>query len=160
MILTDIDKRDIAKWVKKFPKKRGALLMALRIVQDRIGWLSDEALDEVAEYLELERIDVYEVASFYTMYRREPMGTQQIKVCNSLSCCLAGSKDLVKYLEKNLGVKLGKVNKEGISLSETECLGACSNAPVAILNDRTYVESITEEVADKLIAKVKEKAVE
>lgn len=160
MILTDADKRDIDKWVQKFPKKKGALLMALRIAQDRVGWLSDEALDEVAMYLELEKVDVYEVASFYTMYRRKPMGEQQIKVCSSLSCMLAGSNDLVKYLEKKLGVKLGGVSKDGIALTETECLGACSNAPVAIVNDRTYVESITEDVADQMVEKVKEKTVE
>jgi NADH-quinone oxidoreductase subunit E len=154
------DKQKIQVWIDKFPKKQGALIMALRIVQDRLGWLSDEVLDEVAQHLELEKIQVYEVASFYSMYRREERGKHQIKVCTSLSCCLAGAEDVIHYLEEVLGVSKDEVNAEGIALSETECLGACTQAPVVLLDDAVYIESVTPNVIDTLVDEIREKAVE
>lgn len=159
-MLTMEDKQKIQVWIDKFPKKQGAVIMALRIVQDRLGWLPDEALDEVAEYLELERIQVYEVASFYSMYRREEGGKHHIKVCTSLSCCLAGAEDLIGYLEEVLGISKGEVSAEGIALKETECLGACTQAPVVLLDDAIYIESVTPKVVDTLVEDIREKAVE
>lgn len=160
MILTTEDKQKIQIWVDKFPKKQGALIMALRTVQDRLGWLSDEILNEVAEHLELEKIQVYEVASFYTMFRRKKSGKHQVKVCTSLSCCLAGSDGLIQYLEEALGVSKGEVSSEGIALSETECLGACTQAPVVLLDDAVYIESVTPKAMDTLLEEIREKACE
>lgn len=155
-MLTVSDKKKIQVWIDKFPHKRGALTMALRIVQDRIGWLPKEALDAVADHLELEKVDVYEVASFYSLFRLEPSGSQQVKVCTSLSCCLSGSEEVLTYLEKKLGVSSGGVNAKGIALGEIECLGACTKAPVILWNDQTYIEDVTPEKIDDFLVKVME----
>lgn len=151
MILAE-DKQRIDHWVKKFPKPKGAVLMALRIMQDRHGWLSDESIDAVAQYLELAQVDVYEVVSFYSMYRREPGGRHYLKVCTSLSCCLAGSKGVIKHLQDKLDVLLGGTTQDRrITLQETECLGACQGAPVALVNDQDYHLQLTPDTLDKLV---------
>lgn len=139
------DKQAIDVWVRKFPDKKGAVLMALRIVQDRIGWLPKEALQGVSEYLEIPVVDVYEVASFYTMYRNKPTGKHQLKVCLGLSCCLAGAEEVMSFLHKRV---------KSVTLSETECLGACHKAPCAILDDHDYQERLTPESLEKLLAQL------
>ena len=101
------DCKKIDEWVAKFPVAKGAVLMALRIVQDRHGWLSDQSLEAVAKYLSLELVDVCEVASFYSMYRREQGGRHYVKVCTSLSCCLTGAYDVIDHLQTSLGVSVG-----------------------------------------------------
>lgn len=157
-MLTEEDKQKIQIWIDKFPKKQGALLMALRIVQDRIGWLPDNALEAVATYLEVPLVNVYEVVSFYTLYRREKGGRHYLKICTGLSCCLSGSFDVIAYFEKNFGVRLGEIND--ITLLETECLGACDKAPVGLLNDVDYIDSITRQKAKELVSQLQEKTVE
>lgn len=146
------DKQRIDHWIKKFPEPKGAVLMALRILQDRHGWLSDESIDLVAEYLGLSKVDVYEVVSFYSMYRREPGGQHYLKVCTSLSCCLAGAEGVMEYLQDKLGVSLGSTTDDGrITLQETECLGACQGAPVALVNDQDYHLQLTPDALDKIM---------
>ena len=155
--LTDIQKKEIDHWVAKFPtyQKRSAVLMALRIIQDHEGYLSDDKLNAVAEYLTLPRVAVYEVASFYSMYRRKPHGKHTIKVCTSLSCCLKGAYSVVKYLEEKLGVSLGETTEDGlITLKETECLAACTEAPMLIVDDHDYQMDLTPGSIDELIEKL------
>ncbi|MEC7030529.1 MAG: NADH-quinone oxidoreductase subunit NuoE [Pseudomonadota bacterium] len=151
MILAE-DKKRIDHWVAKFPEPKGAVLMALRVMQDRHGWLSEESIDAVSAYLGLAKVDVYEVVSFYSMYRRTPGGRHYIKICNSLSCCLAGSEAVIDYLQETLDVTLGGTTKDGqITLQETECLGACQGAPVALVNDTDYHLHITPESLNQLV---------
>lgn len=146
------DKAKIDHWVGKFPTPKGAVLMALRILQDREGYLSDDTINQVADYLAMPKVDVYEVVSFYSMYRRKPGGKHYIKVCTSLSCCLTGASDVIKHMEEVLGISLGETTKDNkITLMETECLGACQGAPCAILDDTTYHLDLTPETVNELI---------
>ena len=143
--------------VAKFPadKKRSAVIMALRLVQNEQGWLADEQLDAVANYLNIPKIQVYEVVSFYSMFDRTPVGKNKISVCNSISCHLCGSKQLLDHLQKKLKIKIGETTKDGLfTLKETECLAACDGAPAMMVNETHYHENVTLEDADKLLAKL------
>lgn len=141
-------------WIAKFPadKKKSAVIMALRIVQDEYGFLYKELLDKVANYLELPYVAVYEVASFYSMYKLKPTGKYHIKICNSISCMLCGSANIVSYLEKKLNIKRGETTADGkYTLDYAECLGACCGGPVMIINDKRYHENMTEAEVDKIL---------
>ena len=147
-------KADIDNWVAKYPaeQKQSAVMAALRIVQDQnSGYLTDELIEAVAEYLEMPPIAVHEVATFYSMYERKPVGKVKICVCTNISCMLCGSDDVVEHLQNKLGIKLGETTGDGMfTLKEVECLGACVNAPVMqIGND--YHENLSKEKIDKLI---------
>ncbi|HJN38423.1 MAG TPA: NADH-quinone oxidoreductase subunit NuoE [Gammaproteobacteria bacterium] len=159
--LTANQKKAIDQWVDKFPsdQKRSAVIMALRIVQKQEGYLTDQSLNEVAEYLSLPRIAVYEVASFYSMYRRKPAGCHTLKVCTSLSCCLRGAHSVIGYLEKKLKIRLGETTQDGsITLEEAECLAACTGAPMLMVDDHKYHENLTPEKLDGLVKKLKHSA--
>ena len=156
--LTKQQKYKIDAWVKKFPKehKRSAVIMALRVVQEDQGWLSDVQLNAVAEYLALPVIAVYEVASFYSMYNRKPVGKYQIKVCASISCHLCGSKSVVNHLAKQLKIKPGETTQDNLfTLQETECLAACAQAPAMIVNDKTYYGNLSPEKIDDILLALK-----
>ncbi|MBT4803901.1 MAG: NADH-quinone oxidoreductase subunit NuoE [Legionellales bacterium] len=148
-ICTAIDK-ELAKYPAD--KKRSAVLMSLRIVQDEYGYLYRELLDNVASYLGISYIEVYEVASFYSMYKLKPTGKYHIKVCNSISCSLCGSGKILQHLVKKLGINIGQTTSDGkFTLDYAECLAACSSAPVMIVNDKTYHENLTEDKVDEII---------
>jgi len=153
-LITGESKADIDNWVAKYPaeKKQSAVMAALRIVQDQnSGYLTDELIEAVAEYLAMPPIAVHEVATFYSMYERKPVGKVKICVCTNISCMLCGSDDVVEHLQNKLGIQLGETTGDGMfTLKEVECLGACVNAPVMqIGND--YHENLTKEKIDKLI---------
>ncbi|MBM4211155.1 MAG: NAD(P)H-dependent oxidoreductase subunit E [Gammaproteobacteria bacterium] len=144
----------IDQWVNKFPKgeQKSATLMALRLVQEEYRWLEQPHLDAVAEYLKLPKIDVYEVASFYSMYQHQPVGKHLVKVCTSLSCCLNGAYGVVEYLEGKLNIQCGQTTKDGrITLQETECLAACAGAPAICVDDKFYHENVTAQTIEKMI---------
>jgi NADH-quinone oxidoreductase subunit E len=147
-------KADIDKWIAKYPadKKESAVMAALRIVQDQNGgYLTDPLIEAVAEYLDMPAIAVYEVATFYSMYEREPVGKVKICVCTNISCMLCGSDDVVEHLENKLGIKMGETTGDGMfTLKEVECLGACVNAPVMQIGNK-YYEKLSKEKIDKLI---------
>jgi len=153
-LLNDASRKEIDEWVAKYPedKKQSAVMSALRIAQDQnAGYLNDDLIDAVAEYLDMESIAVYEVASFYSMYELKPVGKYKICVCTNISCMLCGSDEIVGHLEKKLGITFGEITKDGkFSLKEVECLGACVNAPMMQIGD-TYHEKLTPESIDKLI---------
>ena len=140
--LTSRTEQDIQEWVKKFPKehKRSAILMALRLAQKQKQWLNDDLLDEVAKLLDVPPIWVYEVAGFYSMYERQPVGKHKIAVCNSISCVLSGADSVLCDLKKRLNIEVGETtNDQRITLQETECLGACCDAPAVMLNETEYL---------------------
>ena len=158
-ILSITMRQKIDTEVAKYPegKQRSALLMALRIVQDEVGYLHKTVMDEVASYLSLAPVAVYEVASFYSMYKLKPTGTHHIKVCNSISCKLCGSDKITAHLQKKLGVNIGETTTDGkFTLDYAECLAACCNAPVVIVNDKTYHNDVTESALDQLIDELSE----
>ena len=144
----------IDAWIAKFPegKKKSAVLMALRSVQDSFGYLDKVNMNLVANYLDLPYVAVYEVASFYSMYRFAPVGENHIKVCNSISCNLCGSTQLIQTLEQKLGIKVGETTPDNqFSLGYAECLAACTQAPALIVNDTDYHGDMTEDKVDLLL---------
>jgi NADH-quinone oxidoreductase subunit E len=149
---------EIDRWITKYPpeQKRAAVMAALNIVQQQNGgWLTTELMDGVAEYLQMPRIAVYEVASFYTLYDLEPVGRHKIYVCTNISCMLCGSDTIVEHLQKKLGIKFGETTPDGrFTLKESECLAACGGAPMFMV-DRTYYENLTPEKVDAILARLK-----
>jgi NADH-quinone oxidoreductase subunit E len=159
-LISTAAKQEIDQWLTKYPpdQKRSALLIALRLVQEEHGgWLTTQHMDAVAEYLDLPKIAVYEVATFYKMYNLKPVGKNRIAVCNNISCMLNGSANIIEHLEDKLGIKAGETTEDGcFTLKETECLAACVHAPVLQVNDKDYYENLTLDKIDTLIAKLKE----
>lgn len=147
--------------VKRYPqgKQKSALLPVLHLVQAEYGWLSPSAMDKVAEYLNIKPIEVYEVATFYTMFFLQPQGKYVLEVCRTGPCQLVGSDKMMAHLEKKLGVKEGEVTKDGLfSWRGVECLAACGMAPVLQIGpDYTYYENLTEDKLDTLIEELKKK---
>ena len=146
--LAQID-REIAKYPQE--RKRSAVMAALRIAQRERGWLSQDLMDYVAGLLELPPIQVYEVATFYSMYDLEPVGRHKICVCTNISCMLRGSDGIVTHLEKRLGITFGQTTPDGrFTLKEVECLAACGGAPM-IQIDTQYYEDLTPEKLDAIL---------
>jgi NADH-quinone oxidoreductase subunit E len=140
--------------VAKFPaeRRKAALLAALHLAQDELGWLPEPAMAYVGFRLDVPPVRVREVATFYTMYRLRPVGRHHIGVCNSVSCWAMGSEKILKRCSEVLGIRPGQTTPDGqFSLEEVACLAACGNAPAALVNNFTYVESVTPESLERLI---------
>lgn len=152
------NKATIDQWLKKYPadKRRSAVVAALFMVQEQNqGWLSDAAMDAVADYLRISKIEVYEVATFYDMFELKPIGRHKISICTNISCLLAGSEKIVSCVEEKLGVKMGGTTPDGqFTLRESECLAACGNGPICQVNDRSYHENLTVEKISALLEKL------
>lgn len=145
---------EIDKWVAKYPanQKRSAVIPALHIVQRaHEGWLSNELMEAVAQYLDLPKIAVFEVATFYSMFELKPVGKHKFCVCTNISCLLSGSTEVVDHLKKRLDINVGETTKDGkFTLKTVECLGACVNAPVMQLGQE-YHEHLTPEKIDEIL---------
>lgn len=144
--------------ISRYPqgKQKSALLPVLHVAQAEFGgWLSPETMDYVASILNIKPIEVFEVASFYTMYNLKPMGKCVLEVCQTSSCWLNGAEDIVKYIEKRLNIKVGETTKDGMfSLKVAECLGSCGTAPM-LQCGASYHENLTYEKVDKIIEEYK-----
>ncbi|MET1054276.1 MAG: NAD(P)H-dependent oxidoreductase subunit E [Pedobacter sp.] len=140
-------------------KQKSALLPVLHEVQAELGWLSARAMDKVAEYLKIEPIEVYEVASFYSMYFLKPQGKYMLEVCRTGPCCLVGAEKLMDHIEETLGVKEGEVTADGLfSWRGVECLAACGFGPVLQIGpEYTFYENLDEQKVDTLIADLRNK---
>jgi len=152
-IVSEQGMKEIDQWISKYPEKnrQSAVMTALRIVQDEHLFLTREYMDCVADYLGMEPISVYEVATFYSMYELKPVGRHKICVCTNVSCMLNDSESIVNHLENKLNIKLGQTTDDNMfTLKEVECLGACGGAP-AIQVGRQYYENITTDKIDELI---------
>ena len=154
-ILSEHARHEIDHWLAKFPadQKRSAVLAALREVQhENGGYLTVELMDAVASYLHLEAMDVYEVASFYSMFETKPVGRHSISVCTNISCMLRGADDIVAHVERRLGVKLGHSTPDGrfYLKPEEECLAGCCGAPMMQV-DHVYHEHLTPERVDQIL---------
>jgi NADH-quinone oxidoreductase subunit E len=148
----------IDEWVAKYPpeRKQSAVLAALREVQhENDGFLTTPLMDAVADYLEMPRIAVYEVASFYSMFATKPVGKYCLAVCTNISCWLRGSEQIVEHLEKKLGIKTGESTPDGrfYLKQEEECLAACCGAPMMQV-DHVYHENLTIAKIDEILAKL------
>jgi len=146
-------KREVAKYPPE--RKSSAVMAALRIAQEEHGWLSIPLMDYIAELLGMRPIQVYEVATFYSMYDLKPVGKHKISICTNISCMLCGSDAIVKHLEKRLGIKLGETTPDGkVTLKEVECLAACCGAPMFQIG-KNYYENLTPQKVDEILASLK-----
>lgn len=154
-LLSEESRAEIDHWIAKYPpdQKQSAVMAALRIAQEQNGgWLTDELMDAVAEYLDMPPVSVYEVGTFYSMYDLEPVGRHKISVCTNICCMLAGAEEIVTYVENKLGIKLGETTPDGrITLKvEEECLAACAAGPMMTV-DEHYYENLTPEKVDRIL---------
>jgi len=152
-------REEIDALLKRFPaeQKKSALLGALNIAQhENQGFLTRELMQAVAEYLDLTEIEVYEVASFYSMYELKPVARHNVAVCTNISCMLMGSQSIVDHVENKLGIRLGESTKDGrIYLKkEEECLAACAGGPMMQV-DHVYYEDLTPEKVDAILDALK-----
>jgi len=148
----------IDKAVAKYPadQKQSAVMAALTIAQDEKGWLSTETMDFVAGYLGMPPIAVYEVASFYTMYDLKPVGRNKLAICTNLPCALQGATKAAEHLKQKLGIGFGETTADGaFTLKESECMGACGDAPVVTRNNKKMLCAMTADKLDKLIEELK-----
>jgi NADH-quinone oxidoreductase subunit E len=148
-------REEIDRWVVKFPpdRRRSAVIAALHAAQhDNNGHLTTPIMDAVARYLGLPNIQVYEIATFYSMFETKPVGRHHVSVCTNISCMLRGSQEIVDHVEKKLGIKTGESTPDGriFLKQEEECLAACTGAPMMMV-DHVFHENLTPEVVDKLL---------
>ena len=153
--LSDHLREEIDRWVSKFPegRQRSAVIGALQAAQhENQGYLSAEIMNAVADYLGLPAIQVYEVATFYSMFETEPVGRHCVSVCTNISCMLRGSDEIVSHLEERLGIKLGESTEDGkfYLKKEEECLAACCGAPMMMV-DHVYHENLTSIKVDEIL---------
>ena len=143
------------EYVSRYPVIDSVMLPALWLGQEQEAWVSPEAMVYVADRLGKTPIQVYEVATFYTMFNLKPIGKHHIELCKTLSCMLCGSKDIKNHIKQTIGIEPGQTSEDGLfHLSEVECLGACGGAPMFAL-DGQYHEKLTNQKVDELIAECK-----
>lgn len=156
-LLSEESRAAIDRWIAKYPpdQKQSAVMGALSLVQEANGGsLTTELMDAVADYLEMQPIAVYEVATFYSMYELKPVGRHKLCVCTNVSCMLRGSDDIVAHLKNKLGIGFGETTDDKkVTLKEVECLGACGGAPMMQIG-REYHENLTPEKLDEILAKL------
>ena len=151
--LSRID-REIAKYPSG--QKQSAVMAALAIAQDEMGWLAPETMDFVAKYLGMPAVAVYEVASFYAMYNRRPVGRYKITICTNLPCALQDAVQAAEYLKTKLGIGFGETTEDGlVTLQEGECFGACGDAPVLLVNNKRMCSTMHPDKIDALIAELR-----
>lgn len=151
---------EVQQLLTRYPagRQKSAILPILHWAQKDFGWLSPEVMDYVAELLDIQPIEVYEVASFYTMFHREPVGTFVLEVCRTGPCMLVGSDQIIQYIENKLGIKDGETTPDGLfTLKTVECLGACGYAPMMQVGEQ-YHEHLTPERIDQLLEAFRQKA--
>jgi len=153
-------REEIDQWVAKFPegRQRSAVIAALHAAQhENGGYLTPEIMTAVAEYLKLPPIQVFEVASFYSMFETKPVGRHSISVCTNISCMLRGGDDILAHVERRLGVKAGQSTPDGkfYLKVEEECLAACCGAPMMMV-DHVYHENLTPKSVDAILEDVKD----
>jgi len=154
-LLSDHAKEVIEQWKSRFPegRERSAVISALHVVQhENDGYLTAELMNAVADYLDLPTIQVYEVATFYSMFQTKPVGRHNVAICTNVSCMLRGSDEIVEHVEGKLGVKIGESTDDGrIYLKrEEECLAACCGAPMMMVNHK-YYENLTTDQVDEIL---------
>ncbi len=146
--------REIAKYPAD--QRQSAVMSALAIAQDEKGWLSPETMQAVADYLGMPAVAVQEVATFYNMYNLKPMGKYKLTICTNLPCALSGGERAAEYLKKKLGVGYREMTADGrFTLVEGECMGACGDAPVLLVNNKRMCSFMSHEKLDALVEELK-----
>ena len=153
-MISDATKVRFAKEVAKYPadQAQSAVMACLSIVQQELGYVSAESEKLVADYLGMPPIAVHEVTTFYNMYNQRPVGKYKLNVCTNLPCQLRDGQSALHHLEKKLGVSMGETTADGLfTLQQCECLGACADAPVMLVNDRSMCSFMSNEKLDQLV---------
>lgn len=143
--------------LKKYPpdRKQSAVMAALRFVQDEKGWIDTGDMVDVAAYLGMSQMGVYEVATFYNMYNLKPMGRHTLTVCTNLSCQLVGAMETLNYIKNKLGIGVGEVTADGkFGLREGECQNVCDEAPLLMINNKKTCGHLTKEKIDQILAEL------
>jgi NADH-quinone oxidoreductase subunit E len=157
MLLSEQAYQQIDREITKFPpeQKQSAVMAALAIAQDEKGWLAPELMQEIADYLGMPSIAVQEVATFYNMYNIKPAGKHKITICTNLPCALSGSERAAEYLKQKLGIDFRETTADGqFTLLEGECMGACGDAPVLLVNNKHMCSWMSNEKIDALLAEL------
>ena len=158
-VLSDATKSRFAREVAKYPAEQAqsAVMACLSIVQQEQGYVSREAEDAIADYLGMPAIAVYEVTTFYNMYNQRKLGAFKLNVCTNLPCQLRDGQKALQHLEQKLGIAMGETTPDGLfTLQQSECLGACADSPVMLVNDRTMCSFMSNEKLDQLIDGLKQ----
>lgn len=158
MLLSQDTYKKIDRELAKFPadQKQSAVMAALAIAQDEKGWLAPETMQDVADYLGMPAIAVQEVATFYNMYNTKPVGKYKISVCTNLPCQLSGGDRAAEYLKYKLGIDFRGTTADGqFTLIEGECMGACGDAPVLLVNNKRMCSWMSNEKIDGLLEELK-----
>jgi NADH-quinone oxidoreductase subunit E len=158
MVLSEQAYRKMDREIAKFPadQKQSAVMAALAIAQDEAGWLSPEVMETVASYLDMAPIAVQEVATFYAMYNLEPVGKSKITICTNLPCALSGGEKAAQYLKQKLGIGYRETTADGqFTLQEGECMGACGDAPVLLVNNKRMCSLMSDQKIDALLEELK-----
>jgi len=158
MVLSPEALAKIDQAIAKYPpdQRQSAVMAALTIAQDEKGWLSTETMDFVARYLGMPPIAVYEVASFYTMYDLKPVGKYKLTICTNLPCALQGANAAAAHLKRKLGIGFNETTADGLfTLKEAECMGACGDAPVLLMNNKRMLCAMNSEQIDQLLKDLK-----
>jgi NADH-quinone oxidoreductase subunit E len=153
-MISDATKARFAREVAKYPaeQKQSAVMACLTIVQQEEGWVSPESEKEVADYLGMPAMAVHEVTTFYNMYNQKPVGKFKLNVCTNLPCQLRDGQKALHHLEKKLGIHMGETTSDGLfTLQQSECLGACADSPVMLVNDRTMCSFMSNDKLDQLV---------
>lgn len=156
-MLSEDSLKQIDKELAKYPKEqnRSAIMSALRIAQTEKGWLSNELIKYVADYIKIPPVQALEVATFYSMYNTTPVGKYKLTVCTNLPCALSGGVNAAEYLKKKLGIGFNETTADGkYTLKEGECMGACGDAPVIIVNNHQMCSHMSIEAIDKKLAEL------
>lgn len=147
----DVQRR-VQETLARYPHKRAALLPVLHIVQEEIGYIPEEAEGDIAAIVAVPVVKLREVLSFYTLFRRRPIGTYHLQVCRTVSCVLCGQRSIMHYIEQKLGIREGETTPDGrFTLTTVECLAACETAPMMQVNDK-YYGNLSPEKVDEILA--------
>lgn len=158
MLLSEQSYKKIDREIAKFPadQRQSAVMAALAIAQSELGWLPPEAMQELADYIGMPAIAVQEVATFYAMYNVKPVGKNKVTVCTNLPCALSGGVAAAEYLKKKLGIDFKETTEDGLfTLQEGECMGACGDAPVLIVNNKRMCSHMSNDKLDALVEELK-----
>ncbi|MFZ1810671.1 MAG: NAD(P)H-dependent oxidoreductase subunit E [Candidatus Nitrotoga sp.] len=156
-MLSEQVRAKIDRELKKYPpdRKQSAVMAALRFVQDEKGWIDTGDMVDVAAYLGMSQMGVYEVATFYNMYNLKPMGRHTLTVCTNLSCQLVGAMETLGYIKNKLGIGVGEVTADGkFGLREGECQNVCDEAPLLMINNKKTCGHLTKEKIDQILAEL------
>ncbi len=158
MLLSEQAYKKIDRELAKFPadQRQSAVMAALAIAQDERGWVSPEVMQDLADYIGMPAIAVQEVATFYNMYDLKPVGKHKVTICTNLPCALSGGEKAAAYLKEKLGIDYRQTTADGqFTLVEGECMGACGDSPVLLVNNKRMCSHMTNEKIDALLAELK-----